>query len=271
VKAARRRRRCGIATGLLARWRYRQRSALPAESAPPRHDRLHPKVRMPTPSPRRPRNSSSRSSSKGTSSEGRSPKRNSSKGEQTRKAILAAAGKLFAARGYDACGVRDIGDAVGVNPALINLYFGSKEGLFREVLHAALDGGPLLDGDRASLGRQWAEFTVRGIASRRQRLQTSNQSMQLLIRSASSPVAAKAVREAIDEWIVQPIAAHLQGPDAPARAALITTYLLGFALMQRIMRIDALVDGDPATLIEHLASATQDCVDGAAGSTRAKR
>lgn len=198
-------------------------------------------------------------------------KRSPSKGEKTRKAILVAAGKLFAARGYDATGVRDIGDAVGLNPALINLYFGSKEALFREVLHVALNGGPLLDGATADLGRQWAEFTVRGVSARRKRLQASNQSMQLLMRSASSPVAARAVRDAIDEWIVRPIAARLEGPQAPARAALITTYLLGFALMQRTIGVKALVDGAPDTLIEHLARATQDCVDGVNGRTRRKR
>lgn len=184
-----------------------------------------------------------------------------SKGERTRNAILVAAARLFAAKGYDATGVREIGEAVGVNPALINLYFGSKVALFREVVRDAFNGGELLDGDAAELGAQWAHFTVKGVSARQKRLQASNQALQLLIRSATSPVAAKTVRQAIGEQVVAPIAAKLQGPHAQARAGLIATYLLGFSLMQRVMRIDALTAGDPDVLIAHLARATQDCVD----------
>ena len=38
-------------------------------------------------------------------------------------------------------GVREIGAAAGLNPALINLYFGSKAGLFREIARDAFGGG----------------------------------------------------------------------------------------------------------------------------------
>jgi len=48
--------------------------------------------------------------------------------------ILAAAQKLFALQGYDATSVRDICQEADVNVAMVNYYFGSKEGMFREMV-----------------------------------------------------------------------------------------------------------------------------------------
>lgn len=58
---------------------------------------------------------------------------------KTRQTLLAAARRRFAEDGYAATTVRDIADEAGVNVALINRYFSSKEGLFEACLHAAGD------------------------------------------------------------------------------------------------------------------------------------
>jgi AcrR family transcriptional regulator len=58
---------------------------------------------------------------------------------KTRQTLLAAARRRFAEDGYAATTVRDIADDAGVNVALINRYFSSKEGLFEACLHAAGD------------------------------------------------------------------------------------------------------------------------------------
>lgn len=191
----------------------------------------------------------------------RSSARSVSKKERTRQLIVSTAARLFAARGYDTVGVREIGAAAGLNPALINLYFGSKAGLFREIARDAFGGGELLSGDLRELGAQWAHFTVKGVSGRKARLQASNRALQLMIRSASSPVASRSVREAIAEQIVAPIARRLSGPHRDERAGLIASYLLGFSLMQRVIGVAALADGDADVLIEHLARATQDCIE----------
>ncbi|MEV0127846.1 TetR family transcriptional regulator [Dactylosporangium sp. NPDC050688] len=52
----------------------------------------------------------------------------------TRRLLLAAARRRFAADGYTATTVRDIATDAGVNVALINRYFTSKEGLFEACL-----------------------------------------------------------------------------------------------------------------------------------------
>ena len=52
----------------------------------------------------------------------------------TQQALLDAAAKLFAERGFDRTTVRDIAGEAGVNQALLFRYFGTKEALFEAVM-----------------------------------------------------------------------------------------------------------------------------------------
>jgi len=65
------------------------------------------------------------------------PQGRPSKGDSAdiRQQIMNVAIDLFANQGYAATPVREIAERVGVNPAMIHYYFGSKEAL----LHAALE------------------------------------------------------------------------------------------------------------------------------------
>ncbi|MFJ5721511.1 TetR/AcrR family transcriptional regulator [Streptomyces sp. NPDC093149] len=58
---------------------------------------------------------------------------------RTRGLLLDSARRRFAYDGYAATTVRDIADDAGVNVALINRYFRSKEGLFEACLKAVID------------------------------------------------------------------------------------------------------------------------------------
>ena len=58
----------------------------------------------------------------------------------TRAAILDAAKKLFAAKGFGAATVRDICTEAGANIALVSRYFGSKRELYAEVCRSLFDG-----------------------------------------------------------------------------------------------------------------------------------
>jgi TetR/AcrR family transcriptional regulator len=53
--------------------------------------------------------------------------------------ILDAAENLFAEYGYNATSVRKLADTVGVNPALVHYYFGTKAGLLAAVMDRALE------------------------------------------------------------------------------------------------------------------------------------
>ena len=58
--------------------------------------------------------------------------------EVTRERILKAAERLFAEHGYDGTSIRAIVAKARVNQAAINYHFAGKDGLYREVLRAAL-------------------------------------------------------------------------------------------------------------------------------------
>jgi AcrR family transcriptional regulator len=184
------------------------------------------------------------------------------KSERTQATIVEAATRVFAARGYDAAGMRDIAAAAKVNPALINIYFGSKAALFRQVVDRALSHAEMIEGDLDQLAERWASFTITGISRDRKRMQASKRALQLLMRSAGSDTARLTVRDIISEQIVDRVATRLHGAHAQERAALIATYLLGFAMMQRVIGIKALAEGDSDSCVRYLTQAIQRCIAG---------
>src|SRR5256886_17585982 len=71
--------------------------------------------------------------------------------QDTREAIVEAARKAFAERGYDRASIRAIATSAGVDPALVHHYFGTKDELFLATVQAPMDPAVLLpqglDGD----------------------------------------------------------------------------------------------------------------------------
>lgn len=53
--------------------------------------------------------------------------------------ILEAAAELFCKQGYDATSTRQIAKEAGANMAMINYYFGSKEGVFMEIMSKRIE------------------------------------------------------------------------------------------------------------------------------------
>jgi AcrR family transcriptional regulator len=61
-------------------------------------------------------------------------KRSGRSSEESKEQIMKAAVSLFARKGYEGTGVREIATKAGVNLAMINYFFGSKQGLLDEIL-----------------------------------------------------------------------------------------------------------------------------------------
>ena len=74
--------------------------------------------------------------------------------EDTKARLLAAAGELFAERGFEGATARQICDRAGVNLAAINYHFKSKEQLYVEAVRAA---APIFHEDLAQLESELAE------------------------------------------------------------------------------------------------------------------
>src|SRR5271166_6786953 len=90
----------------------------------------------------------------------------------TREAMLQAATRRFATHGYEHAGVREIAVDAGVTAALVNRYFGSKEGLFAEVIEGAFDIRQLLQGQGGDLADHLARVMVYGRENAPDRLHT---------------------------------------------------------------------------------------------------
>lgn len=63
--------------------------------------------------------------------------------EAVRNALLKAARTLFSRRSFKAVSVRELAAAAKVNPAMVNYYFGDKQGLYEAMVEGSL--GPLLE------------------------------------------------------------------------------------------------------------------------------
>ena len=171
----------------------------------------------------------------------------------TRAKLLAAGRRQFSRAGYGQVGVREIAAEAGVNAALINRYFGSKMGLFTEVVGDSFTIGDLLVGDRGTLGERLAGYLLR---PRRQGFDPT----LVLLHSAPHPDAGGVLRAALAEQVATPLAVWLGGPDARERAGLMVAALFGFTLTRDVIGASVL-GGDEAVLAGHLGDVLQLLID----------
>lgn len=176
--------------------------------------------------------------------------------EATRRALLDGARRLFTRSGYDHVGVREIAAEADVNAALINRYFGSKLGLFTEVVADSFTIGDLLVGDRSTLGDRLARYLLR---PRRVPFDPA----LVLLRTAASPEAGGVLRAALAEQVGTPLGVWLGGDDARERAGLIVAVLFGFVLTRDVIGASALADAEADRLMGHLGAVLQRLIDGA--------
>lgn len=147
----------------------------------------------------------------------------------TRQAILNAARQCFGHEGYDQVGVREIAALAGIDPSLVNRYFGSKEGLFAEAVSAKFDLGSLFTGEIATLGERLARYVLQG------KTDNNHDPLVALLRSSANDVARRMLRDAIKDGFVGPLAACLDGPHVRERAELVGATLIGLLVYQTIV------------------------------------
>lgn len=185
----------------------------------------------------------------------------------TRREILAAAGRLFAERNYDTVGLREIVAEVGVDVSMVKRYFGSKKGLYAEVIDVAnATSGTRQIFEGKQIGRnEVAERLIRFVSdidSDDEHRQVHLNNLLLLLRSPHSQSTEPMMHKNMEENVLRPLAKWLGGDHAAERAALITSYLLGFGTMQRLIKADALTSGDMNVVIEYVKSALLTCIEG---------
>jgi AcrR family transcriptional regulator len=172
----------------------------------------------------------------------------------TRQAILEAARHCFSVDGYDQVGVREIAARAGVDPALINRYFGSKEGLFSEAIGGKFDLRHIAGDDLGTLG----ETMLRTICKKKSA--DGHDPLRVLLQSYSSDIAREKLRVAIVHGFVEPLAARLSGPNARERAELVGSALLGIVLYRAVA--GPLGDEEREHMVTSMAPYVQGIIDG---------
>src|SRR4051812_15123932 len=134
----------------------------------------------------------------------------------TRQAILASAIRAFTRHGYDGVGVRDIAADAGVTAMLVNRYFGSKEGLFTEVVDVSFARPTMVPQGPADL----ASDTARALVARTEPDADHLGPFELMLRSAANLRAAEIMRAGIAKHVGARLTAALDGPHSQERAEL---------------------------------------------------
>ncbi|HEX8301351.1 TetR/AcrR family transcriptional regulator [Sphingomonas sp.] len=166
----------------------------------------------------------------------------------TRQAMLEAARRQFARESYENVGLREIAGEVGVDPALVCRYFGSKEALFREVLRSPDDGEFLSGATAETLPEYLAELLTEP------RCEVSAEKvgwLLIVMHSAGSAQASQIVRDTLHEDVLAPLEQMLSGEAAELRAGLVLAVMLGTAMVNT-MGIESLHKSSDDRLREKL-------------------
>ncbi len=154
------------------------------------------------------------------------PRTRTSKSRDTRAAILEAARRLFASRGFEQVSLREIGAEARADPALIARYFGGKERLFAEVLSVSHVPDALLSEGLTGFAQRAARAAVLG-----EWPSAGLEGLLIALRSASSPEVSDSLIRPFHQRFVQHLADQIGGEEPLARAHLAFACIVGAAFL----------------------------------------
>jgi AcrR family transcriptional regulator len=178
-------------------------------------------------------------------------------GAESRERILAAARSTFTRHGYDRATVRQIAAEARVDPAMVHYFFSTKSKLFAtamalpenpaERVAAVLAGG--IDGLGPRIIRHFLQVWDDA---------GSFEPMVALLRSAPTDAqSADLLREFVQGEILGQVQRAIGTDDAPLRAELMGSQLMGLALARYVVRIEPLASASPDTIAAWMGPALQ--------------
>lgn len=184
----------------------------------------------------------------------------------TRLSLVQAARHRFAFDGYRATTVRDIAADAGVNVALINRYFGSKEGLFRACLDRATP-----EQEAAPSGSD-LERVLGGLIRHIIRSPTDEDSMQLLLllRGSGDEAVDRIRRETLRGYAERLAGAARAGSssaddDLLVRAEIALSVVLGMTMLRTSTKVEPLASADVEAVARPLEDALRALLGGGRG------
>ncbi|MDT5077282.1 MAG: hypothetical protein QOJ80_1919 [Mycobacterium sp.] len=171
------------------------------------------------------------------------------KADQTKAVILAAARERFAESGYEAATIRAIAADANIDPSMVMRYFGNKDQLFAAAAEFDLRFPDLSDVPPSELGHALvAHFLARW---------EDDDALVVLLRSATTNAEAAQRMKDIFAAQLMPAISKFVPEDAPRRAGLIATQILGMALCRFVLRLPPVVAMSREDLVEWLGPTLQ--------------
>ncbi len=180
--------------------------------------------------------------------------------EETRREILAAAQRAFAARGYERATIRAIAHDAGVDPGLVIHHFRNKAELFAAAHELPFNPETLFDKIAEVVPEERGEAVARAylglVAGPGSRV------FSLLRAAATNEAAAAMLREFITDTVVARGIELVNGPDPELRLALIVSHLMGIAVARELVGLPLLTTRDVEEIVTAVAPTIQRYLDG---------
>jgi AcrR family transcriptional regulator len=188
----------------------------------------------------------------------RTPRTGRRPGESdTYDALLEAARRLFAERGYEGASLRAIAAAAGVDAALVAHFFGSKADLLAAAVDWPFDPDTalprLLARGPDHVGETLSELFLGVWDDERQR----SPLLTLLRAATTEPRAATLLHEFVCTRLLGPLLAQLGSDQPELRSDLVTAQLSGLALTRYILRFEPIASTPAEQLIAWIAPTLQ--------------
>lgn len=194
----------------------------------------------------------------GTKRRGRRPG-----GGDTKAALIDAARAVFAESGYDGATVRGIANQAGVDAAMVNHWFGSKEGLFAEAV-LRLPFSPrdlvsqLLEGDQDTLGERIVRtFVMTWDAA-------GGGTFAAIVRSVTShEQAIHLLRDFFIRYVFSEVLASTDSDQQLFRATLAASQMIGLGMVRYVVKFEPLASAELDTIVTAIAPTLQRYLTGA--------
>ncbi|WP_274561278.1 TetR/AcrR family transcriptional regulator [Streptomyces spiramyceticus] len=174
--------------------------------------------------------------------------------DATKAAILDAARERFAADGYERATIRAIARDAEIDPSMVMRYYGNKEGLF-----AAASEFDLRMPDLAELGALPGKHVGAALVSHFLDRWEADEVLTALLRVGVTNAAGAERMQAIFREQLGPVAAGVcpDPAEAPTRAALVASQILGMAMARYVLRLPPAVEMSREEVISWLAPTVQ--------------
>ncbi len=176
----------------------------------------------------------------------------------TREAILTAARRIFAEKGFDKASIRAIATDAGVDPALVHHYFGTKDKLFLATINAPIDPTKLipqaLEGPLEEAGERLVRMMLSVWDS------PAGAAAVTLLRSAmSNDWTARLMREFVVTQVLRRAVTVLvlDPAEAPLRTALVASQISGLAVTRYVLKVEPLASAPAEVLVAAIGPTVQ--------------